>query len=228
MTSATVYNQSQPRSKISGSLRDHRNLFWQLSRDGNLRQPLRDHPGWRRGRQRNCWMDNVKEWIYPYLYQSCSQCAPAEKTWRGSLLNRSLQAPPTAQSVEGHNWTKLNSAADGLHLNWPSLYIRLSVYVTEYFRKFFSIVGWMPQGSLMEQFSLLPWPHFNIQMSSTPLRWAPRGLMSSFAAMRNCQDCLQTLHKTLAVEPVDPTVVATISVICSQTHIELRLYLEQR
>ena len=45
MTSATVYNQSQPRSKISGSLRDHRNLFWQLSRDGNLRQPLQDHPG---------------------------------------------------------------------------------------------------------------------------------------------------------------------------------------
>ena len=59
----------------STSLWVHRNLFWQLSRDGNLHGSAMSHDilsktilhctldsGRRRGRQRKCWLDNIKEW----------------------------------------------------------------------------------------------------------------------------------------------------------------------
>ena len=60
----------------SASLRVHRNLFWQLSRDGNLHGSGMSHAptaspkpsvrapwsvvGRRRGRRGKCWMDNIK------------------------------------------------------------------------------------------------------------------------------------------------------------------------
>ena len=56
-----------------------------------------------RGRQRKCWMDNVKEWTSPPAHgQSCSQRLPAEKTGRGSLLNRPTCPPddPIGQGTE--------------------------------------------------------------------------------------------------------------------------------
>ena len=106
-------------SKIR-SLRAHRNLFWQLSRDWNFhgsgsvhksqtappkssfRAPWRvgnavvgrGNAGWttsKSGRSCSC--------------QSCSQRPHVEKTGRGSQLNRPY-VPPTTQSVESLNWTE--------------------------------------------------------------------------------------------------------------------------
>ena len=43
----------------------------------------------------------------PCSYQNCLQGPPAEKTGRGSVLNRP-SCPQTKQSVKGQNWTELN------------------------------------------------------------------------------------------------------------------------
>ena len=45
--------------------------------------------GRRRGRQRKCWMDNIKDG-YPCPCQNSSLGPLAEKTGRGSLLNLPL------------------------------------------------------------------------------------------------------------------------------------------
>ena len=48
--------------------------------------------GRRRGRQRKCWMDNVKEWTSP-AHARTARRASAEKTGRGSLRNRPSRPP---------------------------------------------------------------------------------------------------------------------------------------
>ena len=57
--------------------------------------------GRRRGRQRNCWMDNIKKWTSLPM-QDCSQGPPAEMTQKGSLLNRPSRLPddPIGQGTE--------------------------------------------------------------------------------------------------------------------------------
>ena len=105
----------------STSLWAQRNLFWQLSRDGNLhgiwyvthsdslsKTSLQStlEGGQRHGWQRKCWMDNVKEWTslpMPKLLKK----APEERTERGSLLNCLSRLPndPIGHGTE-LNWTE--------------------------------------------------------------------------------------------------------------------------
>ena len=65
----------------------HRDLvFWgRVTRHDSLSKTILQgtlEGGRRRGRQRKCWMDNIKDWI------SLPMPEPQEKTGRGSLLNR--------------------------------------------------------------------------------------------------------------------------------------------
>ena len=98
----------------STSLWVHRNLFWQLSRDGNLHSFGISHDnlsktilqgtlegGRRRGRQRKCWIDTSRSG-HPCTCQNCSQGPPAENIGRGSLLNRPSSPPdgPIGQGTE--------------------------------------------------------------------------------------------------------------------------------
>ena len=67
-------------------------------------------------RQRKCWMDNIKDWTsLPAHAGTAHDRPPAEKTGRGSLLNRPsgppLPTPPhppsTTQPFGGLNWSEL-------------------------------------------------------------------------------------------------------------------------
>ena len=85
----------------------HRNLFWQLSRDGNLHGSGMSHattaspkPSFRApwrvgdavvGRENAGWTTSKSE--HPCPCQSWPQGPPAEKTGRGSLLNRPSCSP---------------------------------------------------------------------------------------------------------------------------------------
>ena len=102
----------------STSLWVHRNLFWQLSRDGNLHGSGMSHPTtaspkrsfgapWRVGndvvgRGNAGWTTSKSG--HPCRSQNCSQGPPAEKTGRGSLMNRP-SCPPAKQIGQG---TELN------------------------------------------------------------------------------------------------------------------------
>ena len=70
--------------------------------------------GWRCGRHRKCWMDNIKEWTslpMPELLTGAS----CRKDWKRVCAESSLMLPhpppptlpPTAQSVKGLNWIVL-------------------------------------------------------------------------------------------------------------------------
>ena len=91
----------------STSLYGHRNLFWQLSRDGNLNcsdmshsttaspKPFFGEP-WRVGnavfgRGNAGW--TTSKGGHPCPCRTCSQWPPAEKTGTGSLLNRHSWPP---------------------------------------------------------------------------------------------------------------------------------------
>ena len=75
----------------------NRNLFWQLSKDGNLHGPgisyatTASRAPWRVGDavvgRENAGWTTLKSG-HPCPCQNCSQGPPAEKTGRGSLLNR--------------------------------------------------------------------------------------------------------------------------------------------
>ena len=98
------------------SLWVHRNFFWQLSRDGNLHGSGMLHattaspkPSFRApwrvvdamlGRGNAEWMTSKSGHSWPC--QNRSQWPPAEKTGRGSLLNRSLclSVNPIGQETE--------------------------------------------------------------------------------------------------------------------------------
>ena len=101
----------------SSSLWVHRNLFLQLLRDGNLHGSGMSHHdslsktilqgtlegGRRRGRQRKCWVDNMKEWTsltMPKLFTNAS-CG---KGWKRVSAESSLMSPRTTKSVKGLNW----------------------------------------------------------------------------------------------------------------------------
>ena len=102
----------------STSLWVHRNLFWQSSRDGNLYGSGMSHattaspkPSFRApwrvgyavvGRGNAGWTTSKSG--HPCPCQSCSQEPPAEKTGRGSLLNRP-SCPPDDSIGQG---TELN------------------------------------------------------------------------------------------------------------------------
>ena len=57
--------------------------------------------GQHHGQQRKCWTDDIKVWT-SLPCQNCSRGPPAEKTGRGSLLNRPLCPPddPSGQETE--------------------------------------------------------------------------------------------------------------------------------
>ena len=98
----------------------HRNLFWQLSRDGNLNVSVMSHAttaSWKPslkaswmvgdavvGRGNAGWTSSKSG--HPCLCQNCSQWPPSEKTGRGSELNRPSCAPddPIGQGND-LNWT---------------------------------------------------------------------------------------------------------------------------
>ena len=104
----------------STSLWVHRNLFWQLPRNGNLHssgvlQATTAFPKpffrafWRVGdavisRRNAGW--TTSKCGHPYPCQNCSQGPPAEKAGEGSLRNRP-SCPPTTQSVKGLNWIEV-------------------------------------------------------------------------------------------------------------------------
>ena len=102
---------------LSTSLWVHMNLFWQLSRDGNLHGSGMSHattaspkpsfraPWWCRGRQTKCWMDNIEE----------RTSLPRARTAHKGLLQERLDedlcwmvlhVPPKIQSVTGLNWAE--------------------------------------------------------------------------------------------------------------------------
>ena len=62
--------------------------------------------GRRCGRQRECWMDNIKEWTSSCPNQYCSQYLHAEKTERESLMNESsFMSSRQPNRLKGLNWT---------------------------------------------------------------------------------------------------------------------------
>ena len=104
------------------TLRVSRNLFWQLSRDGNLHGSSISHATtasqktflrapWRVGVAvvgRGNAGGTTSKRGHSYPYQNCSQGPPAEKTGRGSLLNHPSCSPddPIHQGTE-LKWTEL-------------------------------------------------------------------------------------------------------------------------
>ena len=65
-----------------------------------LRQPLPKtilqgtlESGRRRGRQRNCWMDNIKEWTSLPMLELLTR-ASCRKDWKSSSAESSLMSPP--------------------------------------------------------------------------------------------------------------------------------------
>ena len=102
----------------STPLRVRRNLFWQLSRDGNLHGLGMSHtmtaspkPSFRApwrvgiavvGRRNARWTTSKSGHPCPCL--NCPQGPPAGKSGRGSLLNQP-SCPPMSHSVKGLNWT---------------------------------------------------------------------------------------------------------------------------
>ena len=99
-----------PQEPLSATVK-RRKLAWfiHVTRHDSLSKPILQGTleGWRRrGRQRKCWMDNIKKKEkksgHPCPCQNCSQGPPAEKTGRGSLLNRPSCPPddPNGQGTE--------------------------------------------------------------------------------------------------------------------------------
>ena len=98
----------------STSLWPHRNLFWQLQRDGNsLTQSghvtcynslskailwATKVSGQHHGQQRKCWLDNVKQWTC-IPARTAHNCLP-QKRLEENVLNHS-SCPPTTQVVKG-------------------------------------------------------------------------------------------------------------------------------
>ena len=107
----------------SASLWVHRNIFWLLSRDGNLHGSGMSHATtaspkptfrapWRMGdavvSKGNAGWTTSKSG-HPCPCKNCSQWPPAEKTGRGSLLNRPPSTPPPPPD---------DSMGKGTELNW--------------------------------------------------------------------------------------------------------------
>ena len=78
----------------------HVNLHDSLSKT-ILQGTLEGGGGAHRGRQRKRWLDNIRGWTSQPMLE-LSQGPPAEKTGRGSLLDRP-SCSPTTQSVKGLN-----------------------------------------------------------------------------------------------------------------------------
>ena len=60
--------------------------------------------GRRHGRQRKCWMGNVKEWISPACARTAQKGLPP-KNQKEDICRAVRHVSPTTQSVEGLNWT---------------------------------------------------------------------------------------------------------------------------
>ena len=82
------------------------NLLWQLSRDGKtlsktiLQGTVED--GRRRGRQRKCWMDNTKEWIFLPMPELFTRASCRQQNWKRISAEQSLIFPddPMGQGTE--------------------------------------------------------------------------------------------------------------------------------
>ena len=88
---------------ISTSLWVHRNLFWQLSRDGNLHVTRNENlsktipqdtieDGRLRGQQRKCRIDNIKEWTSLPIPELLTM-AFCRKIWKRISAESSLMFP---------------------------------------------------------------------------------------------------------------------------------------
>ena len=97
------------------SLWVHRNLFWQLSRDGNLHGSGMSHAttasqgtlegGRHRGQQRKCWMDSIKEWTSLPMPELLTR-ASCKKDWKRISTKSFLMSvwwPDLSR-----DWTELN------------------------------------------------------------------------------------------------------------------------
>ena len=86
---------------------DYRNLFWHVSRDGNLHGSGMSHVttaspkpsfrapwrvGRRRGRQRKFWMDKIKEWTYLHMPEPLTR-ASCRNDWKRISAETSLMFP---------------------------------------------------------------------------------------------------------------------------------------
>ena len=92
----------------STSLWVQRNLFWQLSRDGNLHDSGMSHAmtaspkprlqgtmesGRRCGQQRKCWMDNIKEWTFLPTPDLLTRACCEKENWKKISAESSLTSP---------------------------------------------------------------------------------------------------------------------------------------
>ena len=94
----------------------HQNLFWLLVRDGNswfghvtrhdsfsktILQGTLEGEG-RHGRQRKCWMDNVKGWTSLPMPE-LTHTSPAEKDWKRISAELSLRAHTCGLKIQQHH-----------------------------------------------------------------------------------------------------------------------------
>ena len=81
--------------------------------------------GWHRGRQRKCWMDNVREWTSLPIPELLTM-ANCRKQWKRLSAESSFVFPPTAKSVTGLNCVEPQqySLVIITHLlrKWPQIY----------------------------------------------------------------------------------------------------------
>ena len=67
--------------------------------------------GWVCGWQRECWMDNIKEWTYPPMPELLTR-ASCQKDWKG-LCWVAPHVPLMSETVKGLNWTEDGISALG-------------------------------------------------------------------------------------------------------------------
>ena len=103
------------------SVRVHRNLCWQLTRDGNLHGSVMSHAthdslfrtlrqgtlegGRRRGRQRKCWMDHIKEWTSLTTLELLTSTS-FRTDWKKISAESSPMSP--RRPNRSRDWTELN------------------------------------------------------------------------------------------------------------------------
>ena len=102
--------------------------FWHVTRHDSFSKTILQGTldgGQSQGQQRKCWMD-IKDWrSLPVPELLASRWPPAEKTGRGSLLNRPScphsTPTPMTQLVKGLNWTgvKLQKPQERRWPVWP-------------------------------------------------------------------------------------------------------------
>ena len=140
------------------------------------RQPLQNHPsghsegGRRRGRQRKCWVDSIKEWTF----------LPKPELLTMSLLHKDWKdicwvvprVSPTTRAVKGLNWTEVITSETDSEVTKQALCQTQSIFYSRlndliavglqciYFNAIISdIYCWLLKSCQTDFLSLPPPPH---------------------------------------------------------------------